>query len=160
MNSTDTQPSYNERYYGTHKDNIAERRKKKYEEDEGYRKACIDRAKEYYRQNREAIRGRSRRVPTAIWPRGREEEVYQISALCEALNRKPLTVRLWIREGKIPDTPLRRNRIRYYTEGMIEAVVEAIPDSFRKDWKEVHAEVMGGWRKLGIFDKGAKVVSK
>lgn len=152
--------NYAQRYYDTHKDELAEKRRLKYEKDGEYRKACLERAKEYYRQNRDEIRAKSRRVPMAVWKVGREEPVYQISALCEALGVKPITVRLWIRENKIPETPLKRNQIRYYTQEMIDVVVDAIPDTFRKDWGEIYSKISKGWRGLGVMVKTVKVISK
>ncbi len=154
--------TYDQRYYDTHKEELADKRKQKYAEDPEHRQACIDRAKKYYEENREEIRKKSRRIPWAVWPGdgGKEEEVYQISALCLALGKKPLTVRLWIREGKIPDTPLRRNRIRYYTQAMISLAAASVPDTFRKDWEAVHSEIERAWEALGVYDEGVLVVSK
>jgi len=155
-----TEASYDQRYYETHKDELADKRRRKYEEDEEHRQACIERAKDYYQKNREEIRKKNKRAPYAVWPSGKEEEAFQISALCEALGKRPLTVRLWIREGKIPDTPLRRNRIRYYTEAMISLAAVRIPDSFRKDWESIHAEIERAWDALGVYDEGVLIVSK
>jgi len=158
MNSEQT--DYNKRYYDTQKDDLRVKRAERYHSDEKYRKKVLKRAKEYYRENRDEIRARSRRSPMVVWPDGKEEEAYQISAFCMAVGKAPLTVRLWIREGKIPDTPLRRNRIRYYTQAMISLAAASIPDTFRKDWEAVHAEIERAWETVGAYDEGVEVVSK
>ena len=156
----ESEANYDQRYYEIHKDDLADKRKKKYEDDPEHRQACIDRAKEYYKLNREEIRKKNRRSPWAVWPDGKEEEAFQISALCDGLGKRPLTVRLWIREGKIPDTPLRRNRIRYYTQAMISLAADSVPDTFRKDWEAIYAEIEKAWEALGVYDEGVLVVSK
>ena len=65
---------------------------------------------------------------------GIETEFYPLGALANALQKKPVTVRLWERKGYIPQAPYRlKDKVlngknvkgpRVYTRAMIEAVIE------------------------------------
>ena len=63
---------------------------------------------------------------------GREIELFGISELADALNRKPVTIRKWEREGHIPNATYTkpginkdpRGRRRLYSRAQIEALVK------------------------------------
>jgi len=156
MNETAT---YNQQYYEQHRNTINERRKSKYQEDEDYRQKAIERAKEYYARNRDKIRKRNRKRSMVVFPDGHTERALQISDLGERIGKKPFTIRTWLRKGLIPDSPLRRSRIRYYTPKMITVVANALPDTFRKDWEAVSEKIERGWERLGVYDSDVEVKS-
>lgn len=79
--------------------------------------------------------------------KGQEVQFFTIGALCAALGRPPVTVRLWIRKGRLPAASYRmpdRNGIkgrRLYTRAQIEAIIEVatrhgIIDNPRVDWSK------------------------
>lgn len=160
MNQTQTADNgYFEKYYRTHKDQISERRKQKYSEDEEYRQRCIERAKARYQDKRDEIRKKSKKVPYVIWLDGRKEEAFQLSEFSVGIGKAPFTVRKWIRDGMIPDSPIKKNGIRYYTHRMIVTVKKALPKSFRKDWVSIQAKIKAGWEACGAYDQDLKVES-
>jgi len=159
MNSAADSPNYNEAYYRTHKDEIAERRRLKYQEDEEYRQRCIERAKERYKKNRKKIRKANRKQSMVVFPSGEMEKALQMADLCDSIGKRPFTVRGWIRNGSIPESPLKRGRLRYYTKDMIRVVKRALPKTFRKDWEAVSDAIEHGWSALGVYDEGVAVKS-
>lgn len=85
--------------------------------------------------------------PLKKWINGKEVELFAIGALCKALGRPPVTLRLWIRQGHLPREPFRlptRNGIkgrRLYARQHIEAIIRVatehgIIDSPRVDWSK------------------------
>jgi DNA-binding transcriptional MerR regulator len=157
MNSTPT--NYNSQYYEQNKDEISEKRRSRYHEDEEYRQKAMERAKEYYKRNRDKIRKKNRKKTVVLWPDGHTEAALQIAELGERIDKKPFTIRTWIRKGLIPDSPIRRNRIRYYTPKMITVVANAMPDTFRKDWDAITEKIERGWERVGAYDPDLQVTS-
>ena len=159
MNSTTTPENYNSQYYDLHKDKISDRRKQKYADDEEYREKAISRAKDYYKKNRDKIRKKNRKKTVVLWDDGHTEAALQIADLGERIGKKPFTIRTWIRQGKIPDSPIRRSRIRYHPPKMPTVVVNSLPDTFRNDWESITEKIERGWERVGAYDSGLKVTS-
>lgn len=154
-----TDRDYFERYYKTHKESISERRKQLYRDNEEYRLQCIERAKARYQEKREEIREKNRKSPHVVWPDGRQEAAFHLSDFAEGIGKRPFTVRKWIRDGVIPDSPIKRSGIRFYTQRMIDVARKALPQTFRKDWEKVRSKIQRGWEKARAFDPGAQVES-
>lgn len=99
---------------------------------------------------------------------GRRLHLYQISALSSALDKSPITIRHWMREGYLPsDSPIRLNAAddtdvlkrgahRLFTREMIQAVVDAFSSrgllgSPRVEWSmhpDLPKEILAAWRRL------------
>lgn len=76
---------------------------------------------------------------------GTHVDFFAIGAVCAALGRPAVTIRLWIRQGHLPASPFRmpdRNGVRgrrLYTREQIEALIvvaeaHGIRDAERVDW--------------------------
>lgn len=72
--------------------------------------------------------------PKVYKVKGEEVEAFNIGALAKALNREPVTMRKWERDGILPISGLRkpsadpRGRRRLYTRAQIEGIVRIAKD--------------------------------
>jgi len=133
-------------WYEKNRDKVAERRKRKYEQDEEYRKKRLAEAKRYYwlkKRRAEAIDAKRidveamnfepddmisvvvtnpddiRRGMTVMVP------VYRPSSVAKMLNRSVQTLRLWGLKGLIPEVTYRApGGTRLYTEDQFKVMVE------------------------------------
>lgn len=100
-------------------------------------------------------------------PNGKEVDMFLIGSLCKALNRPLVTIRSWIKEGYIPQSPYRlpstttksgqeyRGR-RLYSRRMIEAAVEIFNqnrlfEEKRINWsqhQQVIQSLVDSWNKI------------
>jgi hypothetical protein len=96
---------------------------------------------------------------------GRETEVYTISALAQALDKKIVTIRLWEKKGYIPMAPYRlRKKVingkevmgnRVYTKDLIEIAIDefarrGLLGSARVEWnhhQELTDAIVKRWRE-------------
>lgn len=102
--------------------------------------------------------------PVVKLVKGKEVEFYTIGALCSALGRPAVTIRLWIRQGHLPAATFRmpdRNGIkgrRLYTREQVEAIISVarshrILDSPRIEWskhKTFAEEIREIWSTLTV----------
>lgn len=104
---------------------------------------------------------------TRTLPNGKDIEMFTIQSLCIALGRPYITVRSWITQGKIPQSPyalppkadkngvVRPGR-RLYTRAMIEAAIELFNkfgflDTDKVDWQnngELTTKLTETWEKI------------
>jgi hypothetical protein len=102
-----------------------------------------------------------------ILPNGSQVDMFLIGSLCKALNRPLVTIRSWIKEGYIPQSPYRlpstttksgeeyRGR-RLYSRRMIEAAVEIFNqnrlfEEKRINWsqhQQVTQSLVDSWNKI------------
>jgi hypothetical protein len=90
-------------------------------------------------------------------------EFFTIGAVCAALGRPPVTIRLWVKHGHIPDATFRlpdksgiRGR-RLYTRKQVEAIIQTAEDhgilgSTRVNWTQHQtfaADVRKAWALIG-----------
>lgn len=67
--------------------------------------------------------------PFVKWVNGEQREFFTIGALCMALERPAVTIRLWIRQGRLPPATFRMPTVngiagrRLYTRSQIEDIV-------------------------------------
>lgn len=89
---------------------------------------------------------------------GETVELFAIGAVCAALGRPAVTIRLWIRQGHLPQATFRmpeRNGVkgrRLYTRAQVEAIIQVaeahgIRDASRVDWNN-HTTVASEIREL------------
>lgn len=63
----------------------------------------------------------------AIAPDGSELKLYYVRDLARAVNREPITIRFWIKNGIMPDTCFRDEKDRrLYSLDMIEIIARAM----------------------------------
>jgi len=102
-----------------------------------------------------------------ILPNGSQVDMFLIGSLCKALNRPLVTIRSWIKEGYLPQSPYRlpstttksgeeyRGR-RLYSRRMIEAAVEIFNqnrlfEEKRINWsqhQQVTKSLVDSWNKI------------
>jgi hypothetical protein len=100
-------------------------------------------------------------------PNGTQVDMFLIGSLCKALNRPLVTIRSWIKEGYLPQSPYRlpstttksgeeyRGR-RLYSRRMIEAAVEIFNqnrlfEEKRINWsqhQQVTKNLVDSWNKI------------
>jgi hypothetical protein len=100
-------------------------------------------------------------------PNGTQVDMFLIGSLCKALNRPLVTIRSWIKEGYLPQSPYRlpstttksgeeyRGR-RLYSRRMIEAAVEIFNqnrlfEEKRINWsqhQQVTKSLVDSWNKI------------
>ena len=100
-------------------------------------------------------------------PNGTQVDMFLIGSLCKALNRPLVTIRSWIKEGYLPQSPYRlpstttksgeeyRGR-RLYSRRMIEAAVEIFNqnrlfEEKRINWsqhQQVTQSLVDSWNKI------------
>lgn len=100
--------------------------------------------------------------PTKKLVNGEYVDFFSIGAVCAALGRPAVTIRLWIRQGHMPQAAFRmpdRNGIkgrRLYTREQVEAIIKVaeahgIRDAERVDWNKhttFAADVREAWSHL------------
>lgn len=133
--------------------------KDRYHTSEKYREQQIERSKKYYHRNKKL----KVRVPNKVvsptsrplmveFENGNREFAFKIGYVAEALARTVETVRKWIKEGVIPDTPYKATGgRRLYTESMVRAMQNALkgmgyPAYLNK--KEFSKQVKKRWPKM------------
>jgi len=99
-------------------------------------------------------------------PNGKEIELFSAGALCLALNRPLVTLRLWERKGYIPRAPYRLRSMmvngvkkpgwRMYSRAIIESTIlsfesRELLEAPRIDWNrhpDLSIELMENWSKI------------
>lgn len=162
---------YQRKYYlEKRKEAFSEERKKRYREDDEYR-ALVNERSLRYRKKRSAERkkliaaGKIKRKPRSkpvkkdvyFYIDGEKRFCYSLDEFCNMIGRARLTVYFWIRNGLMPDTPLRwGSNVKCYTDGMIR-VVKMVLDRMgriKKNDLRFYSEVVEGWEDIGVFLDG------
>lgn len=100
-------------------------------------------------------------------PNGRDLEMFTIGALAEALGRPVITIRTWIKDGRLPASPYRlpakqdvngKERLgrRLYSRAMIESLIElfgkhGVLYTKRIEWsdyQQLTSEIAEAWTKI------------
>jgi MerR HTH family regulatory protein len=140
MADTPKTPDYFQGWYDEHRDDLNKRRRERYANDPAYRKRVQgwnDAARERRRKTAEA---EGRQVKQAVKLRslatwktvevevdGVAVHMFTIGALAKALGKGISTIRVWERNGTLPETPHRSKRgDRLYTLEMVEAARKAL----------------------------------
>jgi len=153
----DRQKKYNREYYEKNKEKIREKRKKRYWEKAGVRKAAMERAAKY-REEERMKRGKDRRgrkkgplEPCEIETNnGRTAMAYSTGYVARELGIAIQTLHKWAKLEKIPVTPYWLANGRWWTKRMLNALLKAkkecrgrggvrafdFPDLARKYWPE------------------------
>lgn len=155
---------YQRHYYEQHKEELSERRKRKYRDDPEYREKVKCASKRYRALQREGRkktivdkpRVRKPRKPVVVEVNGSSVLAYTVSTLAIKIGRSVNTVNRWISIGVIPRTPLWSDRgDRLYTDAMILVVKMAVQSRgiVGRD-PNVYSEIESGWRDIGIVVGG------
>ncbi len=134
--------NYHKEYYEKNKDQIALRKKERYQSDPFYRENILRRArlrKNIKKAERKAVRVEKLIQSAKDWdpllPKvikikvldvEREVPMYSIGQFAAILSRKTQTIRLWERQGKLPPAPFRSaSDNRLYPEFLVKLYVAA-----------------------------------
>ena len=156
---------YHSGYYKRHKQELSDKRKKKYRDDPAVRQKAIDASRAYRakkKQERAEMidkgllpppRERGPRKPVIVDIGGVRSWANTITVFAQRINRSVEAINNWINIGTLPRTPLRSSRgDRLYTDGMIRVVKTAVfARGIVGKSKDVYEEVKRGWEKLGVF---------
>lgn len=167
--------TYNKSYYDEHADEIAERRKRKYEEDPEYRKERLEAARKYRekkqrerekkatRRGKEYVRRRGGpRKPVEVEVNGEMELAYTISTLAKKSKRSLATIRSWRAKGIFPVTPFQTARgDTLYTMPMIKTLCSVLRQYARMASDSAfRSTVESKWEDMGIPVGETVVVSR
>ena len=160
---------YQKNYYLSHKGERSVKRKERYHADAEYRKKCIEQSRrsakrraEKLKMDREAgivpmPKKSGVRYPVDVYFMGGVVKAYSVSQLADYIGRNKNSVKNWIKDGVIPETPLRHHgRVRLYTEPMMNAVKFVFARYGRikgKNRNEICDDIISSWKQLGIFDE-------
>jgi hypothetical protein len=161
--------AYQQQYYLTRREELAEAKRRRYEEDEAYRQGIRDAStasKERWRRARDQARLVEVAAPgnVCVGPRG-PVQGYSLAAMAVSLGLSRDTVQGWARRGIFPATPycLPGGRMLYSKE-QIAAVVAAL-ETYHERYPDVRRQVRhperlralieGRWRALGELGDGA-----
>lgn len=157
--------SYNKGYYEKNREAIAERRRKKYEEDEEFRKKRLEWSRKYRerlqrerekraeRKGVEYVRRRGGpRKPVEVEIGGEAELAFTIRTLAKRTGRSLATIRSWRDKGLFPETPYRTQRGEsLYTLRMIKALASVLRKHTRVTaGSTFRADVEKRWAAMGI----------
>jgi len=126
-----------QKWYQTHKEEFAARRKLRYKNDPVYRESIRERqARSRIANPRQAARGE----PSLRNVGGAMVEVFRIGALSSMIGRAQQTIRKWEEQGVIP-TPSIRAGHRYYTKNQVMLLKELVElvDELRYDRRALAA---------------------
>lgn len=129
-------PGYFKSWYDENKDELAAKRKQRYEDDPEYRQQVVDQSRKYRKGNRDAPRVRLPRhqVPKEhALPDGSVIKLYSVGAFALYVRRSVQSINHWQREGLLPMTPYRAGKrgFRLYTKEMMDVVREIVGDKRR-----------------------------
>lgn len=115
-------------YYDKNKEEIKKKNRRRYQADPEYRQRKKDINKKYRQRlskEKKEIKNqqlRSKRIWKTFKVNGKDQLCCRLGHLAEGIDRKSITIRLWIREGKFPDT-FKYNKQRYFTQSHYNLVV-------------------------------------
>lgn len=158
---------YYDEYYDDNAEEIAKKRKERYESDPVYRQKVLDRSRKH-REEQRAVRPQAR-IPRYAKSKkrkigdGTEIDLFTVGLFAFGIGRSVQCVNHWEGQGILPTTPYRQatkggngkeRHFRYFTRCMAEAVREVVGDKWRLDPpiipERLSAAITGLWRALGV----------
>lgn len=157
---------YYEGYYEEHKDDIAAKRKERYEKDPEYRKKVRERSRKYRERQRQA-RPRARipkhsKSKTYKTGDGGEVELFSVGSFALGVGRSVQCINHWEREGILPKTPYRQKQgsddnprwFRFFTREMALAVRKVVGEKGRLEPpiipSKIRKKIERRWKKSGV----------
>jgi hypothetical protein len=137
-------PDYHKNYYREHRQSIADSKKERYENDPEYRRSILQRAREKRAKDRkarmEAKAKQKRKDPMApvvfsvyIGGEDRMVNMYSVTQLGLALDRKAQTIRIWEKKGILPKAIYRSTSgDRLYTELQVKLLASVFSGVIRE----------------------------
>lgn len=140
MSNEEKTPDYFQEWYAENRTSLNDRRRQRYAEDPSYRakvqqwnREARERRKQVMQKEDVATREARQIRMTGAWKTIKIEldgvlvPMFTIGALARATGKGISTIRVWERNGVLPETPYRTNRgDRLYTVEMVEAVRAAL----------------------------------
>lgn len=151
-------PGYYEQWYKENRDEVAKKRKQRYESDPDYREMVLERSAKYRERQREVTQVRVPRhhKPRMFQREGDEKKVplYSIGAFASYINRSVQSINHWESNGLLPRTPYRvgKRGFRYYSAEMMEVVRRVVGNKRRLFPVDVGMgeEIHQAWIDLGV----------
>jgi hypothetical protein len=161
--SSEERKEYQREYYRMNKKKISKRKKDRYQNDLEAREKAKEAAK-LYRAKKKAEEDRLRaegKLPISK-PKKNYGPVYiningniyighSIKYLADNIGRGVSSIKGWIKDGTIPDTPIRGNRgQKLYTDGMILSIKIALQYLHIKSSSYIYNKIVDEWKNIGI----------
>lgn len=113
---------YYAQWYAENRARRNARRRKRWREDPAYRRRQVRKRP----RRRKRSRDRQHLAPLELEAGGRVIVLWSVGVLAKWIGRTVRTVDSWQARGALPETPFRRGGVRYYSEGMIKAIQDAL----------------------------------
>ena len=138
-------PEYQQTYYLEHKEEIAEKRKKKYWGDEEHRQELLRKNREV----RKASAGPSpKEVGRLFLTHGKKIRLFTTGRTAELVGVQKRKFGRLLKTGKIPTTPYVWGSIRYFSARQVDAIKEVFKAEMpREDLKDA---IKKKWDELGV----------
>lgn len=169
MKLADNRKEYHRNYYAKRKEEIAERKKRLYHEDEQVRQQYLDRSKRNRlakKQERDLlikegiIPKRKKRKHTDMYVdiNGKQYRGYTVREFAAKINCSISTINKWCYDKVLPKTPFVSGNLKLYTESMIYVVTLALKLKIKRlnadGTSPFYDYIIENWRDLpGFVDK-------
>lgn len=149
-------PGYFAEYYEGNKNDINEKRRRKYADDPEYRDRVLKASRDYRDRQRKEPRVRMPRFQKPTTHRagdGSEVQLFSVGAFAAYLSRSVQAINHWEKSGILPKTPYRNGRgFRCYTKAMMEIVRDQVGGKrrlFPVD-PDMHEKIKAAWESQGV----------
>ena len=143
--------NYFREWYEKNREDVLNRRRKRYREDPEYAERCRQNARARKRTGKPA--SSKERRPVAFQYGGKVVSGWTVSHLAKRVGRSVPTIRNWVNSGAMPESPIRTDvGHRLYTDGMILVIRKAVSKRGRikAGDQDFFREIADGWNELGV----------
>lgn len=144
--------NYFREWYEKNREEVLNKRRKRYREDPEYAERCRQNARGRKRTGGKTGPSKERR-PVSFSYGGKVVSGWTVSHLAKRVGRSVPTIRNWVNAGSMPESPIRTDvGHRLYTDGMILVVRKAVNKRGRikSGDQEFYQEIVEGWVDLGV----------
>lgn len=144
--SPEERREYNKKYYAKHRDDLLEKKRKRYREDEEYRRKVNSRAVDRHRRHRLVVKRQKKKAEDPMMFQVSidgslvELKMYTLRQLSIALGKSMKTIRAWEDRGIMPKALYRSshgpNGNRLYPEFQFTLILEAYAMSLNVDGRK------------------------
>lgn len=151
--------SEKESYWKTHREQINERRRKRYKEDPEYRQRTLDASRETAIETRRVGLGdreigtvkKSHRLPRVIMVRGKPVKLFSAGYFAEYLKYSPMTLQTWEKARILPaPTMVDSSGRKWYSERFMAQFAQLVSEFREKSWglEQFKKFVQERWTKV------------
>jgi len=147
---------YYQKWYAENREKVLQKRRERYKNDPDYAERVRANARESSKNRKNIPKTgiKKERRPVLVEWNGKQVTGYSISHLAKRCHKTVGTIRHWIRNCTIPETPIKTEAgHRLYTESMIMVVAQVVASQERVPigCQSTHEKVKSGWEKYGII---------